>query len=142
MTCLGVLERGERGDDNETSLKEGGLIEMSTTVLPLRDARSLRFVFYLPCLRQNYNVWYLLYYFLTMHWNILNIWFFLLLSKWHSFLWYVPCVLNALHCSLFVESVHWVWHSVQQNQYLLYLVPLVDCLRTYKNQNSERIEQM
>ena len=42
MTCLGVLERGERGDDNETSLKEGGGIEMSTTVLPLRDARSLR----------------------------------------------------------------------------------------------------
>ena len=41
-TCLGVLERGERGDDNETSLKEGGGIEMSTTVLPLRDARSLR----------------------------------------------------------------------------------------------------
>ena len=34
MTCLGVLERGERGDDNETSLKEGGGIEMSTTVLP------------------------------------------------------------------------------------------------------------
>ena len=42
MTCLGVLDRRERGDDNETSLKEGGLIEMSTTVLPLRDARSLR----------------------------------------------------------------------------------------------------
>ena len=40
MTCLGVLERGERGDDNEISLKEGGGIEMSTTVLPLRDARS------------------------------------------------------------------------------------------------------
>ena len=33
-TCLGVLERGERGDDNETGLKEGGVIEMSTTVLP------------------------------------------------------------------------------------------------------------
>ena len=40
MTCLGVLEREYRGDDNETSLKEGGLIEMSITVLPLRDARS------------------------------------------------------------------------------------------------------
>ena len=40
MTCLGVLERGERGDDNGTSLKEAGLVEMSTTVLPLRDARS------------------------------------------------------------------------------------------------------
>ena len=34
MTCLGVLERGKRGKDNETSLKEGGSIEMSTTVLP------------------------------------------------------------------------------------------------------------
>ena len=45
MTCLGVLERGERGDDNETSLKEGGLVEMSTAVLPLRDARSFAIVF-------------------------------------------------------------------------------------------------
>ena len=41
-TCLGVLDRGEQGDDNETGLKERGGIEMSTTVLPLRDARSLR----------------------------------------------------------------------------------------------------
>ena len=32
-----------RDKDNETGLKEGGEIEMSTTVLPLRDARSLRF---------------------------------------------------------------------------------------------------
>ena len=29
MTCLGVLDRGDRGDENETSLKEGGGIEMS-----------------------------------------------------------------------------------------------------------------
>ena len=41
-TCLGVLERGERDKGNEIGLKEGGGIEMSTTVLPLRDARSLR----------------------------------------------------------------------------------------------------
>ena len=40
---MGVLKRGERGDDYETDLKKRGLIEMSTTVLPLRDARSLRF---------------------------------------------------------------------------------------------------
>ena len=40
-TCLGVLERGDRGKDNETGLKEGGGIQMSTTVLPLRDARAL-----------------------------------------------------------------------------------------------------
>ena len=30
-----------RDKDNDTGLKEGGGIEMSTTVLPLRDARSL-----------------------------------------------------------------------------------------------------
>jgi len=33
-TCLGVLDRGDRDKDNETGLKEGGDIEMSTTVLP------------------------------------------------------------------------------------------------------------
>ena len=44
-TCLGVSDRGERGNDIETGLKEGGGIEMSTTVLPLRDARSFAFVF-------------------------------------------------------------------------------------------------
>ena len=33
-TCLGVLEREKRDKENETDLKEGGLIEMSTTVLP------------------------------------------------------------------------------------------------------------
>ena len=42
---MGVLERGERDKNNEINLKEGGGIEMSTTVLPLRDARSIRFVF-------------------------------------------------------------------------------------------------
>ena len=37
-TCLGVLERGEQGDDNETGLKEGGGIEMSIyKCFPLRD---------------------------------------------------------------------------------------------------------
>ena len=41
MTCLGVLDRGERGDDNGTSLKEGGGIEISTTVLHSRAAPSL-----------------------------------------------------------------------------------------------------
>ena len=30
-----------RDKDNETELTQGGGIEMSTTVLPLRDARSL-----------------------------------------------------------------------------------------------------
>ena len=34
MTCLGVLDREEQDNDNETSLKEEGGIEMSTTVLP------------------------------------------------------------------------------------------------------------
>ena len=46
-TCLGVLDQGKRGDDNETGLKEREGVEMSTTVLPLRDARSLRLK-YLP----------------------------------------------------------------------------------------------
>ena len=46
-TCLGVLERGERDKDNETGLKEGGGIAMSTTVLPLRDARSFALYTYL-----------------------------------------------------------------------------------------------
>ena len=32
-TCLGILDRGEREKDNETGLKEGRVIEMSTTVL-------------------------------------------------------------------------------------------------------------
>ena len=35
MTCLGVLDREEQDNDNETSLKEGGGIEMSTTVLSI-----------------------------------------------------------------------------------------------------------
>ena len=33
-----------RDKDNATGLTEESVIEMSTTVLPLRDARSLRFV--------------------------------------------------------------------------------------------------
>ena len=39
-TCLGSLDREDREKDNETGLNEGGGIEMSTTMLPLRDARS------------------------------------------------------------------------------------------------------
>ena len=41
-TCLGVLDTGDRGKDNETGLKEQKVIEIETTVLPLRDARSIR----------------------------------------------------------------------------------------------------
>ena len=49
-TCLGVLDRGERDNGNETGLKEGRGIEMSTTVLfHIRDARSLSLE-YLPWL--------------------------------------------------------------------------------------------
>ena len=44
MTCLGVLDKGERGNDNETDPKEGGSTEMSTTVLHSRCS-LLRFVF-------------------------------------------------------------------------------------------------
>ena len=53
-TCLGVLERGKRDKDNETGMKEEGGIQMSTKVLPLRDARSPSSN-YLPgkCLKPN-----------------------------------------------------------------------------------------
>ena len=43
-TCLGVLDREERDKDNETDLKEGGEIEMSTTVLHSRAAPSLNYL--------------------------------------------------------------------------------------------------
>ena len=43
-TCLGVLDRRERDKDNETDLKEGGGIEMSTTVLHSRAAPSLLYL--------------------------------------------------------------------------------------------------
>ena len=40
-TCLGVLERGERDKNNETGLKEGKIIEMSTTVLSIYAMHAL-----------------------------------------------------------------------------------------------------
>ena len=44
-TCLGVLDRGYRDKGNETGLKEGGGIEMSTTVLPfVMFAPSLKYL--------------------------------------------------------------------------------------------------
>ena len=60
-TCLGVLNREERGDGNETGLKEGRGIEMSTTVLPLRDARSLSLCILTIALTKKYRLrrWYL-----------------------------------------------------------------------------------
>ena len=42
-TCLGVLDRREREKDNESGLKKGGEIEMSTTVLHSRAAPSLKY---------------------------------------------------------------------------------------------------
>ena len=45
MTCLDVLDRGERDEDNETGLKERGVIEMSTAVLHLRCSLSSLFDF-------------------------------------------------------------------------------------------------
>ena len=32
-TCLGVLDRGDQDKDNEIGLKEGEVLELSTTVL-------------------------------------------------------------------------------------------------------------
>ena len=43
-TCLDVLDRGDRDKVNETGLKEGGVIEMSTTVLHSRAALSLKYL--------------------------------------------------------------------------------------------------
>ena len=40
---MGVLDRGEHDKYNERGLKEGGVIEMSTTVLHSRDAPSLKY---------------------------------------------------------------------------------------------------
>ena len=47
-TCLGVLDRGDRGKDNETGVKEGGVIEMSSTVLPYTRLLALFALNYLP----------------------------------------------------------------------------------------------
>ena len=44
MTCLGVLDRGERDKDNETDLKEGRVIKIETTVLHSRAAPSLEYL--------------------------------------------------------------------------------------------------
>ena len=42
-TCLGVLDREDRNKYNKTGLKEGGVIEIETTVLHLRAAPSLKY---------------------------------------------------------------------------------------------------
>ena len=47
-TCLGVLDRGERDQGNETYLKEGGGIEMSTTVLSIYAMHALSSLKYSP----------------------------------------------------------------------------------------------
>ena len=44
---FGMLHsKRKQGNDHETSLKEGGGIEIETTVLPLRDARSLPLLYF------------------------------------------------------------------------------------------------
>ena len=52
-TCLGVLDRGERDKDNETDLKEGGVIKISTTVLHSRAAPSLKYLLRLDQLQRS-----------------------------------------------------------------------------------------
>ena len=52
-TCLGVLEREDRDKNNATGLKEGGGIEMSTTVLHSRAAPSL--LIYLPVVIRHHS---------------------------------------------------------------------------------------
>jgi hypothetical protein len=39
-TCLGVLDRGDRGKDNETGLKEEGGIKIEIYSASIRDACS------------------------------------------------------------------------------------------------------
>ena len=41
-----VLERGEGDDDNETGFKEEKVLQIETTLLPLRDARSLSLLYF------------------------------------------------------------------------------------------------
>ena len=43
-TCLGVLDRWERDNANETGLKEGGVIEILTAGLHSRAALSLKYL--------------------------------------------------------------------------------------------------
>ena len=51
-TCLGVLDIEEiRDKDNETGLKEGGGIEMSTTVLPFAMLALFVFDLLTSCFR-------------------------------------------------------------------------------------------
>ena len=40
-TCLGVLDRGERDNNNETGLKEGGVIEMSNYIASIYAMHAL-----------------------------------------------------------------------------------------------------
>ena len=42
---MDVLDRGERDKDNETRLKEGRVIEISTTVLPLHYTMHALFTY-------------------------------------------------------------------------------------------------
>jgi len=49
-----------RGKDNETGLKEGGGIKILTTVLPLRDARSLRLKILTSCFFNIFCIFFLI----------------------------------------------------------------------------------
>ena len=46
-TCLGVLERAERGNDSETGLKEGEVTKIETTVASITRCSLLRLNTYL-----------------------------------------------------------------------------------------------
>ena len=50
---MGVLDIGERDKNNETGLKEGGGIEMSTTVLSIYAMLALLLLDYLPLLTRS-----------------------------------------------------------------------------------------
>ena len=42
-TCLGVLDRGERGNDNETGLKEEGVMKFQLQCFPYTRCTLLSF---------------------------------------------------------------------------------------------------
>ena len=56
-TFLGVNRQEKIHDkDNETSVKKGGVIEIKTAVLPLRDARSFAFVRVIEIKTENFSL--------------------------------------------------------------------------------------
>jgi len=65
--CLGVLDRRERDKNNETGLKEGGGIEMSTTVLSIYETTKVRIEMWIQFFKKKIHL-----YAYTLEKNILS----------------------------------------------------------------------